>query len=58
MAGKLISALNKQSTIPQIQEAIKMEINSNMMKPGATQKDIAQEAYRIARESTGKELKF
>ena len=59
MPNPKMDALNKNSTDPQIQEAISAEIEHCMSKePGAESKTCAGRAYGIARQKTGKELNY
>ncbi|KKL23122.1 hypothetical protein LCGC14_2428590, partial [marine sediment metagenome] len=56
MPNPKMQALNKNSTDPQIQEAISAEIEQCMSEPGAEQKACAGKAFGMARTATGKEL--
>ena len=56
MPNPKMQALNKNSTDPQIQEAISAEMETCMGEPGADQKACAGKAYGMAREATGKAL--
>ena len=56
MPNPKMEALTKDSTDPQINEAISAEIEQCMREPGAEQKACAGRAFGMAREVTGKEL--
>ena len=58
MPNPKMAALTKDSTDPQVQEAISSEIEMCMKEPGAESKACAGKAYGIAREKTGKELNY
>ena len=59
MPNPKMEALNPNSTDPQIQEAVKAEIEYCMSnEAGADQKACAGKAYGMAREKTGKELNY
>ena len=58
MPNPKMDALSKNSTDPQINEAISAEIEHCMGKPGADQKQCAAIAYSMAREATGKALDY
>lgn len=58
MPNPKMDALNKDSTDPQIQEAISSEVEQCMTEPGADQKACAGRAFGMARTATGKELNF
>ena len=58
MPNSKMDALTKDSTDPQIQEAISAEIETCMGEPGAETKACAGRAYGIARQKTGKELNY
>jgi len=58
MPNPKMDALTKDSTDPQIQEAISAEIETCMGEPGAEQKACAGRAYGMAREATGKALDY
>jgi len=52
-----VEKLNKESSIKAIRTAIGQTISYLMQKEGKTQKEAAGQAYAMAREKTGKELK-
>lgn len=58
MPNPAMEKLTKDSTDPQVQEAISAEIEHCMGKPGADSKQCAAMAYSMAREKTGKELNY
>lgn len=58
MPNPKMEALTKDSTDPQIQEAISEEIRICMGEPGADQKACAGRAYGMARSATGKALEY
>ena len=58
MPNPKMDALTKDSTDPQVQEAISSEIEMCMKEPGADQKACAGKAYGMARSKTGKELNY
>ena len=58
MPNPKMDALTKDSTDPQIQDAISSEIEMCMKQPGAEQKACAGRAYGMARQATGKELNY
>ena len=58
MPNPKMEALTKESSDPQIQEAISAEMELCMGKPGADQKQCAAIAYSMAREQTGKALDY
>ena len=58
MPNPKMDALNKNSTDPQIQEAISAEIELCMNNGAKDRKECAGKAFGIARQATGKELNF
>ena len=58
MPNPAMERLTKDSSDPQIQDAISSEIETCMKEPGADQKACAGRAYGMAREATGKALDY
>ena len=58
MPNPMMSALTKDSSTDQIQEAISAEIEHCMSKPGAEQRQCAAMSYAMARDKTGKALDY
>ena len=56
MPNPKMDRLTKDSSDPQIQDAISEEIRLCMGEPGAEQKACAGRAFGMAREATGKAL--
>ena len=58
MPNPKMDALNKNSTDPQIREAISAEIEQCMHEGGKDSKECAGKAYGMARQATGKALDY
>lgn len=58
MPNPMMTALTKDSSTDQVQEAISEEIQMCMQNPGADPKQCSAMAYSMAREQTGKALDY